>query len=273
MIEEEADGISIEDIQRMQADYLNLPPLELLPYLESLTYEDPAMESERKALLEWDARMGMNSPQAALYGYFWQKLIEKTFKDQLIEKLWPPRDSLKSLVYMILQNPESRWWDDITTPDVVETRDDILSTSFEKAYAKAIEELGDKPENWKWGDVCTVTFRNKTFGESGIRPIEAIFNRGLYAVNGGISQVNQASWDYDKPFDVEGIATLRQIIDLGELSNSLTMHTTGQSGHPTHRHYDNLIERWRDVEYHSTFWERRDVEKNARKKMILKPAR
>ena len=272
MIEEEKDSISIEDIQRMQADHLNLPPLELLPYLEPIAFKDAALESARELLLDWDAQMDMNSPRAALYGYFYQKLIEKTFKDQLIEKLWPPGGPVDSLVCLILQDPDSRWWDDITTPEVVETRDDILSTVFEKAYAKAVEELGDKPEKWKWGDVFTVTFRNKTFGESGIRPIEAIFNRGPFSLNGGITQVNQAFWDYDEPFEVKVIATLRQIIDLGDFSNSLMMHTTGQSGHPTNRHYDDFIEQWRDVQYHPTLWERKDVEKNVKKKLILKPA-
>ncbi len=272
MIEKDTDGISIEDIQNMQADILNLPPLELLPYLDNITFEDPALEASRVHLLEWDARMDKNSPNAALYGYFWQKLVEKTFKDQLIEKLWPPRGPLLSLVHEILKKPDSPWWDDVTTPDVVETRDDILTKAFETAYAKAIKELGGRPEDWRWGDVFTITFRNRTFGESGIGIVESIFNRGPFPMSGGITQVNQASWDYDKPFEVSFITTMRQIIDLGDLSNSLMIHSTGQSGHPTHRHYDDFIEQWLNVEYHPTLWDRKDVERNSKQKLVLKPA-
>jgi penicillin amidase len=271
MIENDSDGISIEDIQNMQADIVNLPPLEILPYLDNITFEEPALETSRLHLLEWDARMDMNSSNAALYGYFWQKLVEKTFKDQLIEKLWPPRGPLLSLVHEILEKPDSPWWDDVTTPDVVETRDEILSKAFETAYAKAVKDLGSRPEDWQWGDVFTLTFRNRTFGESGIGPVESIFNRGPFPMSGGITQVNQASWDYDKPFEVSFITTLRQIIDLGDLSNSLMTHSTGQSGHPTHRHYDDFIEEWRNVEYHPTLWERLDVERNSKQKLVLNP--
>ena len=140
------------------------------------------------------------------------------------------------------------------------------------AYAKAIKELGSNPERWEWGSVFTITFKDRTFGESGIRPIEAIFNRGPYPMNGGITQVNQATWEYDDPFKVTLVTTMRQIIDLGDLSNSLMMNSTGQSGHPTNRHYDDFIERWRNVEYHSTLWEKKDVEMNSKEKLVLKPA-
>ena len=92
-------------------------------------------------------------------------------------------------------------------------------------------------------------------------------------MSGGITQVSQASWDYDKPFKVSFITTMRQIIDLGDLSNSLIIHSTGQSGHPTHRHYDDFIEPWRNVEYHPTLWERIDVESNSKHKLVLNPGK
>jgi acyl-homoserine lactone acylase PvdQ len=49
------------------------------------------------------------------------------------------------------------------------------------------------------------------------------------------------------------------------------MHTTGQSGHPTHRHYDNLIERWLNVEYHRALWDKEDVEESSKQRLLLIP--
>jgi penicillin amidase len=274
MIEADTDCISIEDIAGMQGDDLNLSALEVLPYLTSLSFEDENLEDAKRLLLEWDANMQMESPGAALYGYFWQQLIEETFKDQLVEKLWPPRGSwVLSLVYKLLREPENRWWDDVTTLDVKETRDDIVALAFEKAYKTGVDELGKNPSDWRWGDIHTIEFRNQTFGESGIGPIEAVFNHGPVPVSGGIQQVNRCDWMYDEPFEAKSITSMRQIIDLGDLSASLTMHTTGQSGHPGHPHYDDFIDPWRFVQYHPMLWEKSDVEKSSKNKLTLKPTK
>ncbi len=272
LIKADVDGISIEDIKRMQADSLNLSAIEVLPYLENISFEDEGIEAARDFLLEWDFRMDKDSPRAALYAYFWQKLIEKTFRDQLIEKLWPPGGSrLMTMFYQILREPRNRWWDDVTTPELIETRDEILTSAFERAYELCVEDLGGKPEEWKWGDVHLAAFRNETLGESGIGPIEAIFNRGPVGVDGGVGQVNPNNWRYDEPFEVKHIASMRMIVDLGDFSNSQMMHTTGQSGHPGHRHYDDFIERWQNIRYHPALWDRSEVEKSSKKRLVLKP--
>ena len=65
---------------------------------------------------------------------------------------------------------------------------------------------------------------------------------------------------------------MRQIIDLSDLSRSLMMHTTGQSGHPFHRHYADFIDPWRLIGYHPTLWNRADVERQAREHLTLLPA-
>ena len=273
MIEEHPDGISLDDVATMQGDNLNLSALEILPYLEGLSFEDPALAEARDRLLAWDGQMHMDSPEAALYGYFWVALLSETFHDQLPEDLWPGGGSRTMVaVYWLLQEPDNPWWDDLRTPDVTETRDDILARALEKGYADGVEVLGERLDAWRWGDVHTATFANQTFGESGIGPIEAIFNRGPVAASGGTSIVNATSWSVDEPFLVNSVPSMRQIIDLSDLSNSRMMHTTGQSGHPGHRHYDDFIDPWRFIEYHPTLWDRAEVEASARELLTLRPA-
>ena len=176
-----------------------------------------------------------------------------------------------TMFYQILREPRNRWWDDVTTPELIETRDEILTSAFERAYELCVEDLGGKPEEWKWGDVHLAAFRNETLGESGIGPIEAIFNRGPVGVDGGVGQVNPNNWRYDEPFEVKHIASMRMIVDLGDFSNSQMMHTPGQSGHPGHRHYDDFIERWQNIRYHPALWDRSEVEKSSKKRLVLKP--
>jgi len=49
------------------------------------------------------------------------------------------------------------------------------------------------------------------------------------------------------------------------------MHTTGQSGHPFHRHYDDMIDPWRNIEYHPMLWTRGQVEAAVVDYLILTP--
>ncbi len=67
------------------------------------------------------------------------------------------------------------------------------------------------------------------------------------------------------------IPALRQVIDLGDLGNSRMIHSVGQSGHPADPHYDDLIETWRQLDYHPTNWERAAVEAGEYQRLVLEP--
>jgi penicillin amidase len=314
LIEADRDGITIEDMKRIQGDVYDQAAAETVPYLRGLDLrgalesrqlegqpkppgaagqpeeqrsererlkqqkqeqqELQALEKARERLLGWDARMKRDSPEAALYGFFWLKLVEETFKDQFPESAWPPGEHgrLQSTLYTLLQQPDDPWWDDLRTPDTRESRDEILVRAFGKGYRATVERLGKRMDSWRWGKLLTAEFRNATLGESGIGPIERIFNRGPVQMQGGNTQVNTAHWSVSDPFKVIAIVSEREIVDLGDLAGSLSVHSTGQSGHPTNRHYDDFIEPWRNVQYHSTLWERAQVEAASRQRLRLLPA-
>jgi len=274
MILNDKDKISVDDIKAIQGDDLSLTALDIIPYLKNLKLDDPAVSAARDRLLKWDGQTQMNSPDAAVYGYFWMAVVRNTYDDQLPENLWPQGGArTQDATYHLLQQPDNPWWDDLATADKVETRDDILKRSMIDGYQQGVKELGSDLSKWKWGTIHQATFANQTFGESGISLIEAIFNRGPVAVSGGSGMVNATNWsgDRDHPFEVSSIPSMRQIIDLGNLSASLMMNTTGQSGHPGQRNYDNFIDPWRLIQYHPTHWTREDVEKNSRNHLTLKP--
>jgi len=99
------------------------------------------------------------------------------------------------------------------------------------------------------------TFRNQTLGASGVAPIEALFNRGPFDADGGTGLVNAVGHRPDD-FSVRSVPSLRMIVDLGDLSGSLLIHTTGQSGHTMHPRYDDFIEPWQNGRYHPLLWTR-----------------
>ena len=117
-----------------------------------------------------------------------------------------------------------------------------------------VQQYGDNLGNWRWGDLHQITFENATLGKSDISLIENLFNRGPYPVNGSDSVVQKTCWSVNKPYTVYCIPALRQVVDLGDLSNTQMVHSVGQSGHPMSPHYDDFIDLWRNFLYHPSNW-------------------
>ncbi|HLB47337.1 MAG TPA: penicillin acylase family protein [Anaerolineales bacterium] len=275
--------ITLDDVKAQQGDNANLSAKEIMPYLSTLAFNDPKLQEGLTYLTAWDFQQHMDSGPAALYNLLWVRLINNMFYDELKDRadLWPgPGPDTMLAVRNLLQQPDNHWWDDVATPVVVEKRDDILSKSFIEAYAEAESRMGTDRAQWAWGKLHTATFRNATFGKSGIAVVEAIFNRGPVYASGGISIVNATSYRISKPsdtksdaptFEVTSVPSMRMIVDLSNFDNSQTMHTTGQSGHPFNAHYNDMIDPWRMIEYHTMLWDRSAIEGSARQTLVLTP--
>ena len=115
------------------------------------------------------------------------------------------------------------------------------------------------------------TFRNGTLGESGIFLIEDLFNRGPFETGGGKSIVNATGWDVGVSFEVNWLPSMRMIVDMSNLNNSVTVHTTGQSGHAYHEHYADMAPMWTNVEYYPMWWEQDSIVRDAEGHLKLVP--
>jgi penicillin amidase len=273
MIQEDSDGISLEDMIAIQTDNLSLSALEIISFIENLPFEDGATDAARDRLTTWDGQMRMDSPEAAIFNLFFTHLVMESVYDQLPEARYLRGESYTSdVIFNLLQNPESVWWDDVNTQGV-ETRDQILTRAFVDAYEDGVNRFGEDFNSWQWGDLHTITFRNATLGESGISLIENIFNRGPFPTNGSESVVQKTCWSTTgENYEVVCIPALRQVIDLGNLGNSRMIHSVGQSGHPMNDHYDDFIDLWRLFEYHPSNWNRAEAESGNAEVLILEPA-
>ncbi|MCX6008503.1 MAG: penicillin acylase family protein, partial [Chloroflexi bacterium] len=274
LLEEKAPH-TISSFQAIQGDNKLISAEELMPYLASLKFDNAELTEACDWLLKWDCQCGMDSPQAALYAEFWARLVNDLFGDQLTEDIvvWGGDREMQA-IFLLMDKPNNAWWDDITTKDVVETRDDILVRSFSEAYTNTVAALGKNHNNWRWGGLHKATFVSNPLGQSGISLIENIVNRGPFATSGSTGTVNQTVWFTNSgDFSVKWVPSMRMIVDLGDFSNSVAIHTTGQSGHPYSKHYDDMIELWRNIKYHPMLWTREQVEAAAVDKLILEPSK
>jgi len=67
------------------------------------------------------------------------------------------------------------------------------------------------------------------------------------------------------------VASYRQVIDLGDWDRSVAIHTTGQSGLVTNRHYRDFVSLWATGGYHPQLFSRARVQQNADATLTLLP--
>ncbi len=265
------DSVSIADIQAMHGDSSPAYVREILPTVLATSTDDPRLAEALDLLREWDGRAVRDSAGAALFESFRIHLVDLTLGDELGEQLLRrARSSAAVAVERLLADPACPWFDDVNTPEV-ETRDEIVLRALEAAVDELTEKLGQDMSRWRWGDLHTATFENQSLGQSGVAPIEAIFNRGPVAVDGARNTINATGYSMSHPYEVTTVPSQRMIVDLADFTRSLSMHTTGQSGHPFHRHYDDMIDPWRNIQYHPMLWQRADVEADAEGVLLLRP--
>lgn len=257
-------------IQKMQADDYDASAATLVPILMNVKLNDSHLDEVRALLKNWDFQAQADSAPAAIYEVFWKNLLAKTFDDDLPKRYWP---SGGDRWFEVMRNlkADSQWWDDKTTKDVVETRDDIFAAAFKDAVTELEKTLGKDSSKWKWGDLHVSNFRNASLGESGVGVIENLFNRGPYPTSGGGSIVNATSWDATEGYETTDLPSMRAIYDLSNLSNSLTVHTTGESGHAYNRHYDDMIPLWANIKYYPMLWDEQTATQDPEGHLVLKP--
>jgi penicillin amidase len=270
LIQGHHDKIDKTFVQTMQGDNKNGKAAVILPYLLRLKIENVELKAPLELLRKWDHQQGIDSAAAAMFEVFWKNLMSETFHDDLPEDFWPGgSDRWGQVIHQALEN--GRWWDNRKT-STVETRDDILLISFDKAVKELRSLQGNDPNRWRWGALHTVMFRNETLGQSGIAVVESLLNRGPFESGGGTAVVNATGFNpLRSSFEVTALPSMRMIVDFSDFDQSLSMHTTGQSGHAYHENYIDMADGWRKVQYYQWTFGKKAVEQSTQNELVLTP--
>jgi penicillin amidase len=272
MIKSAPGKIDIAYIQKMQGDMLEPNAAIYVPLLSQLDAQ--SMTSDEVTALSllktWDSQARADSSAAAVFESFWRHLLQDTFNNKLPKSYWPEGGDRWDEVMRQLP-ASSLWWDDPTTQGVVETRPDMLKKSFSEAVQELVDRFGKDPSKWSWGALHTATFQNQTLGESGIAPIEALFNRGPFPTGGGEAIVDATGWSVVDGYQITSLPSMRMIVDLSNLDHSLTVHTTGQSGHAYNKHYADMAPLWASIQYYPMRWDQTSVTQDAEGHLTLTP--
>ena len=237
--------LSIADMAELQLDDRNPIAATLVPYLMRQSLPDGYYSSGQRLLAEWNFRQPADSAAAAYFNAVWRKLLELTFHDDLPEEAWPTGgDRWMRVVEGLLEDAASPWWDDRTTEDEVETRNDMLRAAMIEARDELTRLEGRNPETWDWGHLHQLDLEHQTLGTSGVAPIEWLFNRGDWKTSGGDAIVNATSWEAPDGYGVTAAPSMRMVVSLADFDESRWINLTGVSGHPFSSHYTDQTDLW-----------------------------
>jgi penicillin amidase len=238
-------GLTVDDMASIQLDDYSALARRLVPLLLKVDLPSGYYQAGQKALASWDYHEDADSSGAAYFNVFWRELLVRTFGDQLPDAVMPDGDARWwQVVLNLMKRPRDSFWDDVDTPDVRETRDDIVRTSLIEARDELTRLRARDPHKWQWGSLHTLELVNPTLGDDS-DPLRFLFNRGGYALSGGPSVVDATSWDASSDsFQASFVPSMRMIVPLDDLDAARWVNLTGASGHAFDDNYTDQTALW-----------------------------
>ncbi len=272
LLEDEGD-VSVADMTDLQLDARSpLAPV-LVPHLLEQALPPGYYRAGMVQLRKWDFQQDVDSAGAAYLNVVWRHVLEKTFHDDLAEEIWPDGGQRWiAVMEALLEQSASPWWDDVTTEDVEETRDDILRAAMRDARDELTTRQALDASEWSWGRLHRLDLENQTLGTSGIGAVEWLVNRGPWEAAGGGSIVNATSWNAVEGYEVTAAPSMRMVVSLADFDDSRWINLTGVSGHPSSDHYTDQTDLWAEGETLPWVFSADAVEESGDDTLTLVPA-
>lgn len=208
------------------------------------------MRQKALALLaEWNGEMNEHLPEPLITEAWLRTLQDRLIRDEL----GPLADEFTSVDPVFMERVfrdegGASKWCDIIQSAAVETCDEIARMALDEALLRLTETYGPAMESWRWGDAHQATQDHPVLGDV---PILRYFVNIRQSTSGGDTTLMRGRLKGTGPnpyLNVHG-AGYRGVYDFADPDSSVFIISTGQSGHPLSRHYDDLAELWRRGEY------------------------
>lgn len=273
------EKFAIDDMKRMQLDVQCIPALQFIEEYRGLRLDDLNLDLMKQQLISWDGQLTTETVAGCIYQVTRHFMSEVLFEEKLgLELVLQTKgkgfnDSLipqhefygydTITLLRLLKDPEN-WW-------IKEAggREKVMEESLKRAYQYLSEKLGEDMDRWHWGRVHHVTMHHPIGAK---KPLDKLFNQGPYPIPGDTDTLLQTANMANHPLGDHIVApSYRQIIDMGNLSNSVSVMPAGQSGNMMSPHYADQMQMWLDGKYHPMLWMRAEVEANKVHLMELIP--
>ncbi|MCC5960585.1 MAG: penicillin acylase family protein [Rhodobacteraceae bacterium] len=200
-------------------------------------------------LADWNGEMNEHLPEPLIYSAWMRALQTRLIRDEL----GPLEDAFihvnPDFIERVFRDTDgAAEWCNVVQSSVRESCTDMALLALDEALLRLTERYGTSVESWRWGDAHTATHRHAALGDApGLRAFVNI----RQSTSGGdhtLMRARTSGRDPD-PFANVHAAVYRAVYDFADPESSVFILSTGQSGHPLSRHYDDLGELWRRGEY------------------------
>lgn len=242
---------SVGDSLELQRDYTSLYAQRVLSKLPELP-DHPG----GKLLAGWNGQLAVDSAAAALWNV-WSARHLPGHLGRLVTDEAPAGPALHTLTIL----------------DLLDTSAGRAAAykSLASAFADTTELLGDKPANWRWGDLHKIRFAHPLLHKAP-EQLAAQMRMPAYPRGGSANTTNNTGYAADN-FLVRAGASFRMVVDVGNWDTALATNAPGQSGDPRSAFYSNLLENWATEGSFPMVYTREAVDKHTAFAIKLTPAK
>lgn len=248
-----------ESFIEAQTDAVSFTARSLLPLIAKEMWfsgvKAPAGTPERmqqialELLASWNGEMDPHLPEPLIYAAWMRNLQIKLASDELgplIDKFPRPDPIFIERVFRNIDGAAQ--WCDIRPSSRQETCNDIARIALNDALLELSEKYGPRIDSWRWGQAHQAQQDHKVLGKIAVLNW---FTNIRQDTGGGDNTLQRArtSGIGDEPYANVHAAGFRAVVDFSDPDSSVYIISTGQSGHPLSRYYDDLAQLWRRGEY------------------------
>lgn len=269
--------ISPDDCRRLQIDQFSLPGVALVARLRDLAPTDADAQLGLNLLRRWDGWLGVDSVGGTVFQVLRSRLLAgvllPTLGKELTaaylgagyhELLVPVTEFFGHATVRLLD-----WLDDPAAEWIQAAggREAVLVRALAEAVQWLRRHLGADPADWQWGRLHRTTFHH-TLGVR--KPLDQVFNLGSFPTGGDTDTVWQAA-SLPGTYQNDGFsASYRQVVDLGNFTNSLAVLPPGQSGHLASPHYRDQVPLWLEGQGWRMLWHDEEIKREAVDLLMLR---
>jgi penicillin amidase len=222
-------------------------------YTEQAAPEGSAMVRRRQALdllADWNGEMNEHLPEPLIYAAWIRALQKRLITDELggalAGEFRHPDPLFLERVFRDIDGASA--WCDVLRTEAVESCEQMARLALDDALQWIDDTQGGSLESLRWGDAHLALHDHEVLGSV---PVLGWFVNIRQSTSGGDHTLMRGRTSGVDPHPFRNVhgAAYRGVYDMADPDSSVFIISTGQSGHPLSRYYDNLGERWRRGEY------------------------
>ncbi len=261
---------SKESLQQNLQDCFSPMAMDLTPRIISgLGNSQEITAAEKKAvnlLKPWNFQMTKDSAPAAIFGLFYDLLLEELFYELLGEQLFseyimefPVADRA---IHSIFKASEH-------SPEIAESLNTSIIRAFSKAVSRGTALAGSNPEKWKWGDFNRIKASHPISLKSGSLGRFYSVDAGS---GSGFRDTIQLSFGVKTPWNSQyNASTLKMIVDNAAQTITYSVTPLGPSGIFFSNHYKDFLNTWLAGKLLKNPIDGVDLRKEALSQVVFKP--